>query len=77
MTLGKQSHLSTTKSYFHSQMYQRLKILFVCTINRMRSATAHTVYRDDERFEVRSAETYPCAKTVLSLELAECGQTIL
>tara|TARA_Y100001956_G_C4022001_1_gene142375 strand:- start:216 stop:353 length:138 start_codon:yes stop_codon:yes gene_type:complete len=27
------------------------KLLFVCTINRMRSATAHTIFEDDERFE--------------------------
>jgi predicted protein tyrosine phosphatase len=33
------------------------RILFACTINRMRSATAHDAYRDDPRRAVRSAGT--------------------
>jgi predicted protein tyrosine phosphatase len=35
----------------------RPRILFVCTVNRMRSATAHKIYQDDPRFEVDSAGT--------------------
>lgn len=38
-------------------MSERKKILFVCTVNRMRSATAEKIYEDDVRFEVQSAET--------------------
>jgi len=32
-------------------------VLFVCTVNRMRSATAEKIYADDERFSVDSAGT--------------------
>ncbi len=35
----------------------RRKILFVCTVNRMRSATAQKIYQDDPRFDVDSAGT--------------------
>ncbi len=45
------------------------KILFVCTVNRMRSATAHKIYNDDERFEVKSAGTDKTAETVITLDL--------
>jgi len=41
------------------------RILFVCTVNRMRSATAHKLYENDERFEVDSAGTDRTAKVVL------------
>jgi protein-tyrosine phosphatase len=33
----------------------RLKILFVCAMNKQRSATAERIYRNDPRVEVRSA----------------------
>jgi len=33
----------------------RLKILFVCAMNKKRSATAERIYRNDPRVEVRSA----------------------
>ncbi len=33
----------------------RLKVLFVCALNRRRSVTAERLYRDDPRLEVRSA----------------------
>jgi len=41
-------------------------ILFVCTVNLMRSATAHKIYTHDLRFEVKSAGTHHSAETVLS-----------
>lgn len=34
---------------------QRLKILFVCAMNKQRSATAERIYRNDPRVDVRSA----------------------
>ncbi len=34
---------------------RRPKVLFVCAINKQRSATAERVYHDDKRFAVRSA----------------------
>lgn len=43
----------------------RKRILFVCTVNRMRSATAHKIYENDERFEVDSAGTDRTANVVL------------
>jgi predicted protein tyrosine phosphatase len=33
----------------------RLKILFVCAMNKQRSVTAERLYRNDSRLEVRSA----------------------
>ena len=35
----------------------RPRILFVCTVNRMRSATASEIYKDDQRFDMDSAGT--------------------
>ena len=34
---------------------EKLRILFVCGRNQWRSPTAERIYRDDPRFEVRSA----------------------
>lgn len=36
-------------------MNPRLKVLFVCAMNKQRSVTAERIYRDDTRLEVRSA----------------------
>ncbi len=47
----------------------REHILFVCTANVDRSRTAEDLYRDDPRFEVRSAGTAPFAKNPLTREL--------
>lgn len=52
-------------------------ILFVCTINRMRSATAHRIYEGDERFIVKSAGTDKNAVVVLSLGLLEWANAIV
>jgi predicted protein tyrosine phosphatase len=58
-------------------MESRLKILFVCTINRMRSATAQKIYEDDNRFEVKSAGTDRNANTVLSIDLLNWADSIV
>src|SRR5687768_11337452 len=55
----------------------KLKLLFVCTINRMRSATAHKIFQDDNRFEVRSAGTDSLATTVLSSDLLDWADAII
>jgi protein-tyrosine phosphatase len=47
----------------------RERILFVCTANVDRSRTAEDLYRDDPRYEVRSAGTAPFAATPVSREL--------
>ena len=44
---------------------ERKRILFVCTVNRMRSAMAYELYKDDQRFEVDSAGTDRTAIVVL------------
>jgi predicted protein tyrosine phosphatase len=56
---------------------RKLKILFVCTVNRLRSATAHKIYEDDIRFEVTSAGTDKRAITVISLDLLTWADSIV
>ncbi len=58
-------------------MNQKLKILFVCTVNRMRSATAHSIYSDDERFEVKSAGTDKSANVVISKEILDWADSVI
>ena len=58
-------------------MDQKLKILFVCTINRMRSATAQAIFQTDQRFEVRSAGTDKNANVVLSGDLLNWADSIV
>ena len=53
------------------------KILFVCTINRMRSATANEIYKDDLRFEVKSAGTDKSAATVITEEILNWADSIV
>lgn len=52
-------------------------ILFVCTINKMRSATAHRIYESDERFIVKSAGTDKNAAIVLDNDLLRWADTIV
>lgn len=56
---------------------RKLKILFVCTVNRMRSATAHKIYESDERFDVKSAGTDKTANTVLTEEILSWADSIV
>ncbi len=56
---------------------ERLKILFVCTVNRMRSATAHKIFQSDQRFEIDSAGTHKSATTVLKSEHLEWADAII
>ncbi len=55
----------------------RKRILFVCTVNVMRSATAHQIYSNDLRFQVRSAGTHHSAGTVLSKELLDWAEMVV
>lgn len=55
----------------------KLKVLFVCTINRMRSATAQVIFQDDNRFEVKSAGTDKNANTVLTQDLLSWADSII
>ncbi len=45
------------------------RILFVCTANVDRSRTAEDLYRDDDRYEVRSAGVAPFATVPLTRDL--------
>jgi predicted protein tyrosine phosphatase len=56
---------------------KKLKLLFVCTINRMRSATAQKIFENDNRFEVKSAGTDKSAASVLTTELMEWADAIV
>jgi protein-tyrosine phosphatase len=47
----------------------RERILFVCTANVDRSRTAEDLYREDERYEVRSAGVAPFATVPLTRDL--------
>ena len=55
----------------------KLKLLFVCTVNRMRSATAHKIYENDNRFEVKSAGTDKTANTVLTEQNLSWADSII
>ena len=54
-----------------------MNLLFVCNVNRMRSATAHQIYKNDERFEVKSAGTDQTAQVQLSENLLEWADSIV
>ncbi len=45
------------------------RILFVCTANVDRSPTAEDLYKDDDRYEVRSAGVAPFATVPLTRDL--------
>lgn len=53
------------------------RVLFVCTINLMRSATAHKIFLNDLRLEVKSAGTHRSAETVLSRELLDWSESLV
>jgi predicted protein tyrosine phosphatase len=56
---------------------KKIKMLFVCTVNRIRSATAHRIFEEDERFEVKSAGTAVTANTVISNEILNWADSIV
>ena len=52
-------------------MNQRIKLLFVCTYNKMRSKTGEALYYNDPRFEVKSAGIDDDAEVRLSWDLLD------
>jgi predicted protein tyrosine phosphatase len=50
-------------------MKERLNVLFICTFNKMRSKTAEVIYKDDKRFEVKSAGVDEYAEVPVNPEL--------
>jgi predicted protein tyrosine phosphatase len=61
----------------NSRPQEKLRILFICTVNQMRSATAEDLYKEDPRLEVESAGTHPAARVVISRKLLEWAQLVL
>ena len=55
----------------------KLKILFVCGMNKKRSLTAQKIYGSDPRVEVRSAGVSPSSKTKLIEAHVEWADLIL
>jgi predicted protein tyrosine phosphatase len=56
---------------------KKLKLLFVCTANKIRSATAYKIFQNDERFEVRSAGTDKAAPVFLLTDMLDWADCIL
>lgn len=56
---------------------KKKKILFVCTVNKMRSLTAQEIFKDSEKYEVKSAGTDKSATQVINEELINWADTIL
>jgi predicted protein tyrosine phosphatase len=50
-------------------MKDKVKVLFICTFNKMRSKTAEALYKKDKRFEVKSAGVDDYAEVQVNLEL--------
>ena len=57
-------------------MSTRLRILFVCALNKWRSPTAEALYRPDPRLEVRSAGVRSSAKRCISAADVEWADAI-
>jgi hypothetical protein len=53
----RQTPVSGNIGIAHISNINLMNILFVCTINKMRSLTAERIYQKDERFKVKSAGT--------------------
>jgi predicted protein tyrosine phosphatase len=53
-----------------------MKVLFVCTQNRMRSLTAEALYRDRQDLEVRSAGIAPDARIPVTEELLQWAEVV-
>jgi predicted protein tyrosine phosphatase len=59
-----------------SESEQKLRVLFVCTQNKVRSLTAEHLYRIRPDLEVKSAGTANFAKNQLTRELMEWAEII-
>jgi predicted protein tyrosine phosphatase len=60
-----------------SHMQKKRKVLFICTANQMRSRTAETMYKDDPRFEVKSAGTSSFATKTIDEPLVSWADIIV
>lgn len=55
----------------------RKKLLFICTLNKQRSLTAEKIFKDNKRFQVKSAGTDINADTPFNREMIEWADYIL
>jgi len=55
---------------------KKVKVLFVCMMNRMRSRTAEDLYKNQPDLEVRSAGIDPEAEQVVTLEMLKWADVI-
>ncbi|MBE5317553.1 protein tyrosine phosphatase [Pedobacter sp. MR2016-19] len=53
-----------------------MNILFVCSRNKWRSATAETIYKNHPEHQVRSAGTEPSARIKISVKLITWSELI-
>jgi len=53
------------------------KLVFICTANIQRSVTAEHLFKNDPRFEVRSAGTSPFAKIKINRDLLEWADYLI
>ncbi|MHA0033918.1 arsenate reductase/protein-tyrosine-phosphatase family protein [Deinococcus sp. PESE-13] len=58
-------------------MTRPLRIIFICTQNKLRSPTAEALFRDTHGWEAVSAGTDRNAETVLSRDLLEWADVAL
>lgn len=56
---------------------RKVKVLFICTANLMRSRTAEDLYRSDPRFYVKSAGTSSLAERVVDDNLIKWADAIV
>jgi|SRR3989338_169666 len=60
----------------HNTYFMKRKILFICTVNRLRSKTAEALLKDNDNYEVKSAGTSPNADNPVTRELLEWADDI-
>ena len=59
-----------------SESHQKLRVLFVCTQNKVRSLTAEHLYRERQDLEVRSCGTAAFAKNQLTEEVMKWADMV-
>ncbi|MRR20231.1 protein tyrosine phosphatase [bacterium] len=53
-----------------------MNLLFICTVNRMRSCTAETIYSGNPAYKVRSAGISPTAPNQITKELLQWADKV-
>jgi protein-tyrosine phosphatase len=58
-------------------MSDKPHLLFVCTANQQRSPTAEDLFKDDERYEVKSCGTHAMSGTKCDASLMEWADVVI